>query len=157
MAVLTASMTLVQDAKQGDQVAFMSLLEPLLEPGYRLACGMLHDHQAAEDSAGSRSQGLAQAWPAARGPATDFDAVPGVALPLYRTDDGGLTWVPIQTNVVWRSRDARVGPIDILDFVDQNNSFAVRENYMANGYTQWLKTTGGGRTWTVVVEAPRTP
>ncbi len=30
MAVHTASMTLVQDAKQGDQVAFMSLLEPLL-------------------------------------------------------------------------------------------------------------------------------
>jgi RNA polymerase sigma-70 factor (ECF subfamily) len=50
MAAHTASMTLVQDAKQGDQVAFMSFLEPLLEPGYRLACGMLHDHQAAEDA-----------------------------------------------------------------------------------------------------------
>src|SRR6266849_10315132 len=50
MAVQTASMTLVQDAKQGDQVAFMSLLEPLLQPGYRLACGMLHDHEAAEDA-----------------------------------------------------------------------------------------------------------
>jgi RNA polymerase sigma-70 factor (ECF subfamily) len=49
MAVQTASMTLVQDAKQGDQGAFMSLLEPLLGPAYRLACGMLHDHQAAED------------------------------------------------------------------------------------------------------------
>ena len=49
MAVRTASMTLVQDAKQGDQVAFMSLLEPLLGPAYRLACGILHDHQAAED------------------------------------------------------------------------------------------------------------
>jgi RNA polymerase sigma-70 factor, ECF subfamily len=50
MVAHTASMTLVQDAKQGDQVAFMSLLEPMLEPGYRLACGMLHDHQAAEDA-----------------------------------------------------------------------------------------------------------
>ena len=49
MAVLTVPMTLVQAAKQGDKVAFMSLLEPSLEPGYRLACGMLHDSQAAED------------------------------------------------------------------------------------------------------------
>lgn len=89
--------------------------------------------------------------------ATDFDAVPGVALPLYRTDDGGLTWMPIQTNVIWRSRDARIGPIDNLDFVDQNNGFAVRRKYEADAYTQWLKTTDGGRTWTVVVEAPQTP
>jgi DNA-directed RNA polymerase specialized sigma24 family protein len=50
MAAHTASMTLLQDAKQGGQVAFISLLEPLLEPGYRLACGVLHDHQAAEDA-----------------------------------------------------------------------------------------------------------
>ncbi|TMD20248.1 MAG: RNA polymerase sigma factor [Chloroflexi bacterium] len=50
MAVLTVPMTLVQAAKQGDKVAFMSLLEPSLEPGYRLACGMLHDSQAAEDA-----------------------------------------------------------------------------------------------------------
>ncbi|HEX9095160.1 MAG TPA: hypothetical protein VF990_03560 [Candidatus Dormibacteraeota bacterium] len=88
------------------------------------------------------------------GSAADFDAVPGVPLPLYRTEDGGLTWVRIPTNVVWRSQDGHVGPIDILVFVDQNNGFAVREKYMANGSTQWLKTTDGGRTWTVVVEAP---
>jgi RNA polymerase sigma factor (sigma-70 family) len=50
MAAHTASMMLVEDAKQGDQVAFVSLLEPMLEPGYRLACGMLHDHQGAEDA-----------------------------------------------------------------------------------------------------------
>ena len=50
MAVLTVPITLVQAAKRGDKVAFMSLLEPSLEPGYRLACGMLHDSQAAEDA-----------------------------------------------------------------------------------------------------------
>src|SRR5439155_26314366 len=50
MAVLTVPITLVQAAKQGDKVAFMSLLEPSLEPGYRMACGMLHDSQAAEDA-----------------------------------------------------------------------------------------------------------
>jgi RNA polymerase sigma-70 factor, ECF subfamily len=59
MAAHTASMTLLQDAKQGDQVAFISLLEPLLEPGYRLACGMLHDHQAAEDAV---QEGAFKAW-----------------------------------------------------------------------------------------------
>ena len=59
MAAHTASMTLVQDAKQGDQVAFISLLEPLLELGYRPACGILHDHQSAADAV----QGAAfKAW-----------------------------------------------------------------------------------------------
>ena len=39
----------VKDAKAGDQTAFELLLEPLVEPGYRFACAMLHDPQAAED------------------------------------------------------------------------------------------------------------
>ena len=94
------------------------------------------------------------------GTAADWSAVPSVHLPLYRTDDGGLTWVRVPTNVLWRYSEESGGTIDILDFVDQNNGFAVRrkgEVKVANDYTQWLKTTDGGRTWTVVVEAPRTP
>ena len=50
MAVQSASMSLIQAAKQGDDSAFEILLEPLLDHAYRLACGMLHDHQAAEDA-----------------------------------------------------------------------------------------------------------
>src|SRR6476646_3260191 len=50
MAVERASQTLVQAAKQGDDLAFEALLEPLLEQAYRLACAMLHDHHAAEDA-----------------------------------------------------------------------------------------------------------
>ena len=50
MAVLPAAMTLLQAAKQGDDGAFEVLLQPLLEPGYRLAGGMLQDHQAAQDA-----------------------------------------------------------------------------------------------------------
>jgi RNA polymerase sigma-70 factor (ECF subfamily) len=50
MAVQSAGLSLVEAAKRGDGLAFDILLEPLLEPGYRLACGMLHDHQAAEDA-----------------------------------------------------------------------------------------------------------
>jgi RNA polymerase sigma-70 factor (ECF subfamily) len=50
MAVLPASETLIEVAKQGDSNAFEILLKPLLEPGYRLAGGMLQDHQAAQDA-----------------------------------------------------------------------------------------------------------
>jgi RNA polymerase sigma-70 factor (ECF subfamily) len=42
-------MTLLEAAKLGDDSAFEILLRPLLEPGYRLAGGMLQDHQAAQD------------------------------------------------------------------------------------------------------------
>lgn len=50
MAVLPASMSLLDAAKQGDNAAFEILLRPLLEPGYRLAGGMLQDSQAAQDA-----------------------------------------------------------------------------------------------------------
>jgi RNA polymerase sigma-70 factor, ECF subfamily len=49
MAVSQATLGLVQAAKQGDDAAFETLLEPLWDPAYRLANGMLHDHHAAED------------------------------------------------------------------------------------------------------------
>jgi RNA polymerase sigma factor (sigma-70 family) len=50
MAVQPATLSVVQAAKQGDESAFEILLEPLLAPGYRLACAILHDHHAAEDA-----------------------------------------------------------------------------------------------------------
>ena len=50
MAVLPAAMTLLDAAKLGDEGAFEILLRPVLEPGYRLAGGMLQDHQAAQDA-----------------------------------------------------------------------------------------------------------
>jgi RNA polymerase sigma-70 factor (ECF subfamily) len=43
-------MTLLEEAKRGDDGAFEVLLRPLLEPGYRLAGGMLQDHHAAQDA-----------------------------------------------------------------------------------------------------------
>lgn len=46
---LDATLARIAAAKQGDDAAFESLLEPLLEPAYRLACAMLHDHHAAQD------------------------------------------------------------------------------------------------------------
>jgi RNA polymerase sigma factor (sigma-70 family) len=50
MAVLPAAMTLLRAAKLGDEGAFEILLRPVLEPGYRLAGGILQDHQAAQDA-----------------------------------------------------------------------------------------------------------
>jgi RNA polymerase sigma-70 factor (ECF subfamily) len=50
MALRSASLPLIQAAKQGDDSAFETLLEPLLDQAYRLACAMIHDHQAAEDA-----------------------------------------------------------------------------------------------------------
>lgn len=43
-------MTMLAAAKDGDDGAFETLVRPLLEPGYRLAGGMLQDHQAAQDA-----------------------------------------------------------------------------------------------------------
>jgi RNA polymerase sigma-70 factor, ECF subfamily len=50
MATQPASLTAINAAKQGDEAAFERLLEPLLDQAYRLACGLLHDHPAAEDA-----------------------------------------------------------------------------------------------------------
>jgi RNA polymerase sigma-70 factor (ECF subfamily) len=50
MAAQPATLSLVQAAKQGDDLAFEALLEPLLHQAYRLAFVMLHDHHAAEDA-----------------------------------------------------------------------------------------------------------
>lgn len=45
----TADADLVSKAKNGDRSAFDQLLGPLIDQGFRLAYGMLHDRQAAED------------------------------------------------------------------------------------------------------------
>ena len=41
---------LLDKARSGDRAAFDALVGPLIEPGYRLAFGMLHDREAAEDA-----------------------------------------------------------------------------------------------------------
>lgn len=52
-------LALVQAAKRGNDTAFERLIEPVLSPGYRLACGMLHDPQAAEDAV---QEAAVKAW-----------------------------------------------------------------------------------------------
>jgi len=50
MASESASLAVIKAAKEGDDAAFERLLEPLLNQAYRLAAGLLQDHQAAEDA-----------------------------------------------------------------------------------------------------------
>lgn len=45
-----ADTDLLNSAHAGSERAFSELLYPLVDLGYRLACGMLHDAQAAEDA-----------------------------------------------------------------------------------------------------------
>lgn len=54
-----ANAEVIARAKQGDEGAFTSLLRPLLEPGYRLATGMLQDRQLAEDAV---QEAAVKAW-----------------------------------------------------------------------------------------------
>jgi|SRR5712692_8516946 len=46
----TAGAELISRAKNGDRSAFDQLVGPLVEQGFRLAYGMLHDRHAAEDA-----------------------------------------------------------------------------------------------------------
>jgi RNA polymerase sigma-70 factor (ECF subfamily) len=46
----TASSDLIERAKNGDRSAFDQLVGPLVDQGFRLAFGLLHDRQAAEDA-----------------------------------------------------------------------------------------------------------
>ena len=43
------AVTAVNAAQRANEQSFTDLLVPLVQPGYRLACAMLHDPQAAED------------------------------------------------------------------------------------------------------------
>jgi photosystem II stability/assembly factor-like uncharacterized protein len=82
---------------------------------------------------------------------------PAQPLPLYRTDDGGVTWARVQTNLQLQSKD---GQIISLYFIDTSDGFALRAKAASAGCTTpgigcalvWsmLKTTDGGHTWSVV-------
>ncbi len=75
------------------------------------------------------------------------DAVnPRADAPLYRTSDGGLSWVVVPTDLRQRTQSYLVGSVD---FVDQKSGFASAYD-MSGTKLMWLKTSDGGRTWSVV-------
>jgi photosystem II stability/assembly factor-like uncharacterized protein len=87
---------------------------------------------------------------AVAGPSSDFmkqpnDAPATIPLPLYRTDDGGMTWAAVQGNLALMSGRNRVTEIH---FVDQTTGFATI--WGDTGPVEFRRTTDGGRTWTLV-------
>jgi photosystem II stability/assembly factor-like uncharacterized protein len=80
------------------------------------------------------------------GPGSDFmKGADKVALPLYRTNDGGVTWMRVTTSLnLVNGRDL----VTDIHFVDRNTGFATIWN--DTGPTQLLRSDDGGQTWTVV-------
>jgi photosystem II stability/assembly factor-like uncharacterized protein len=80
----------------------------------------------------------------------------GVVAPLFRTDDGGNTWLPVRSNLMLVSAYGRV---QRLIFVDQRHGFATAVTavpvYGAFAYQgTLLKTVDGGVTWTAAGKLP---
>lgn len=87
---------------------------------------------------------------AVAGPGSDFVKFPDsqtIPLPLYRTDDGGLTWTPVTSNLNFLSGQDRVTDIH---FVDQQTGFATVWN--DGGPLEMLRSDDSGRNWSVVAE-----
>lgn len=92
--------------------------------------------------------GWAIAGPSSMFAKTKDDSQRIISLPLYHTDDGGLTWSPVRTNV---RLEQPVGVVySNVYFVDQKIGFVTLAT-LASGPSEFLKTTDGGRTWKAVL------
>jgi photosystem II stability/assembly factor-like uncharacterized protein len=93
------------------------------------------------------SHGWAIAGPSSMFTKNRDDSQRTVSLPLYHTDDGGVTWTPVQTNL---RLESPVGvALSNFYFVDQKIGFGILFT-LAVGPSQFLRTTDGGHTWAVV-------
>lgn len=72
----------------------------------------------------------------------DLAVGPELPLPLYRTDDGGITWVRVPNDLKLKSK---YGETRRVNFLDQNVGFAFS---LQTGRPQSLKTVDGGQNWT---------
>ena len=75
--VRTVPSDLLAAAKASDDWAFEALLDPVIDPAFRLAWGMLHDRQAAEDAVRKRRCSPGESCPASAGCISElgYDAV----------------------------------------------------------------------------------
>jgi photosystem II stability/assembly factor-like uncharacterized protein len=77
----------------------------------------------------------------------ELAAGPDLSLPLYRTNDGGITWVRVPNDLQIRSKS---GEIRRINFLDQNVGFLFN-------FPRVLKSVDGGRTWTAGGTFPPLP
>jgi photosystem II stability/assembly factor-like uncharacterized protein len=82
--------------------------------------------------------------------AAGLPSEPDVPLPLYRTDDGGLSWSAVRTSA---TIDSSQGRVSNLYFVDQKHGFMERVS-ATTGRTLLFKTTDGGHTWASIGPVP---
>lgn len=76
-----------------------------------------------------------------------------VPLPLYRTNDGGMTWTPVKTNLTMSTPQGRIQDIY---FVNQQVGFAVAVHNptATRSATTLFATSDGGASWTLVGDTP---
>lgn len=104
---------------------------------------------------------LNHGW-AVAGPATlfsrdsngQFPTFPGITVPLYRTDNGGQTWVTVNTDLAFTNANGRLSD---MYFIDERHGFALRQllrDTITSPVSQLLKSDDAGLTWTVVGPYP---
>ena len=101
-----ASIPLIQAAKQGDDAAFEALLEPLMNHAYRLACGLLHDNQAAEDAV---QESALKAWRKLHQLRDGAEMKPwflGIVANECRTAQRARWWSVIRTPILERTEES---------------------------------------------------
>lgn len=85
--------------------------------------------------------------------ATDTASLDSLPLPLFKTDDGGVTWKRVSTNL---TLGTRYGRIQDVNFVSPESGFAVAVVTAAysNGTRTLYATNDGGATWSMVGPIP---
>lgn len=94
------------------------------------------------------NHGWAFAGPSSMFTKTRDDSQQRIPMPLYRTDDGGSTWIPVRTTLELES-PAGVA-LSSFHFVDMSTGFLTLYTPPV-GPTEFLRTADGGLTWVTVV------
>jgi len=92
---------LLEQARSGNRDAFDLLVGPLIEPGYRLAFGMLHDREAAEDAV---QEATFKAWTRLENVRPGWSIRPwffGIVANQCRTIRRGRWWSVVKIAAPW--------------------------------------------------------
>src|SRR5258706_4072360 len=96
-------LALLERARSGDREAFDALVGPLIEPGYRLAFGMLHDRESAEDAV---QEAALRAWLRLENVRPGWSIRPwflGIVANQCRNTRRGRWWSVVKLSAPWRT------------------------------------------------------